>query len=211
MSSKQDKCRVRRVLHEAKQQTLHNAPRRLRHTVYNPYLKEYVTKRTKKKKYLQTVLASDPNVHDNIWFGDPLDVSSTKDMRLWFQNCNSLLHQGDAQEFQYDIANFMDNGVNYISISESCINHSKPGYTSRLLEAYQQVVPTGSATFSNTPSYPPTSCYQPGGVMSAFDGILRTRLLKEGKDHMGRWAWHEFGQNDRRMRIYTVYRVNDGN
>ena len=27
---------------------------------------------------------------------------------------------------------------------------------------------------------------------------------------MGRWTWHEFGQNERRLRVYTIYRVNDG-
>ena len=47
-------------------------------------------------------------------------------------------------------------------------------------------------------------------MAARFDGVLRTRLLKEGSDHMGRLVWQEFGQNDRILRIYTVYRVNDG-
>ena len=197
------------MLHEAKQQNLHQTLRRLRHTVLNPYLKEYVTKRIKKKQYLHTVLANDPNADDKGWFGDSIEKASCKHLRIWFQNSNGLIHKGDRREFQCDLANFVDNGVNYVSISETCFNHSKPGYTTRLVDAHQQVIPTGSIGFLNTPSYPTTSNYQPGGVASGYDAVLRTRFLKEGKDVMNRWLWHEFGQNNRRLRIYTVYRVND--
>ena len=52
--------------------------------------------------------------------------------------------------------------------------------------------------------------YQPGGVGAGFDGTLRTRFLREGRDDLGRWIWQEFGQSDRIIRIYTIYRVNDG-
>ena len=210
MSSKKDRCRVKRILQEAKQHTLHHEQRRLRHTVYNPYLKEYVTKRIKKRRYLQTVLANDPNVNDEVWYGDSMEKAPRKHLRIWFQNSNSLIHNGDTREFQYDVANIADNGVNYMSFSETCINHSKPGYPSRIVEAYKQIIPTGHISLNNTPSYPQSSCYQPGGVAAGYDALLRTRFLKEGKDYMGRWLWHEFGQNDRRLRVYTVYRVNDG-
>lgn len=54
------------------------------------------------------------------------------------------------------------------------------------------------------------SNYQPGGVGAGFDGTLRTRFFREGKDDLGRWVWQEFGQSDRVLRIYSVYRVNDG-
>ena len=63
-------------------------------------------------------------------------------------------------------------------------------------------------SFVNSPSYPKRSNYQPGGVASGFDGIMRTRFLREGRDPIGRWSWQEFGQNRMITRVYTFYRVN---
>lgn len=62
----------------------------------------------------------------------------------------------------------------------------------------------------NSPSYPKRSNYQPGGICAGFDGIMRTRYLRQGSDPLGRWTWHEFGQNNMISRIYTYYRVNSG-
>ena len=113
-------------------------------------------------------------------------------------------------EYHFDLAIIADHGVNYISFTETCVNSSKLGYHTKLVDAYNGVIPTGSIRFTNTPNYLPTSFYQPGGVAAGFDAVLSTRLLREGSDLIGGWVWQEFGQNDRILRIYTVYRVNDG-
>lgn len=63
----------------------------------------------------------------------------------------------------------------------------------------------------NFPSYPKRSMYQPGGIACAFDATIQMRFLREGLDNFGRWIWQEFGTQRMITRIYTIYRVCDGN
>ena len=72
MSNLQNECRGDAVLHEVNQEALHDGEQRRRNTVYNPYLKEYVSKRSKKYRYLQSVLATNPNKYDMEWYGDSM-------------------------------------------------------------------------------------------------------------------------------------------
>ena len=207
MSRTRRRCKAPKVLHEIEDKDLHSRRKQRRNLVYNPYLKEYVAKRTRKKRYLQTVLDGDPYRHDGKWVGDSGEQRSSGNMRLWFQKCNSQVKKGDVREFQYDIANMADAGVTYFGFSESCINTNKYGYANKICDAFKQVIPSGGFSINNTSDYPRNSTYQPGGVTAGFDSMLRMRYLGEGKDKLGRWVYHEFGQNERRIRIYTVYRV----
>ena len=209
MSRPKKQCKVRRVLREAKKSTLHQ-PQRHRNTFFNLYLQEYVTKRIRKRMHLQTVLSSAPNKYDNEWFGDSTDNVPKKSLRFWFQNTNGLVHKGDVRELQFDVANMADAGINYFAFTETCINSNKKGFHGKLLESFRQIIPTGGFLLHNSPDYPTQSNYQPGGVAVGFDGQMRMRFLREGRDSLGRWVWQEFGQSDKIVRIYTVYRVNDG-
>ena len=210
MSRRRNRCRAPKILNYGTEDTLHSRRKTKRNTVFNPYINEYVAKKTRKKKYLQTVLSSEPDRYDNVWFGDSIEDAPKKYLRFWFQNCNSLVKKGDVREFQMDIATMADSGINYFGFSETCVNHSKPGYSSKMCDAFNQIIPSGGFTMTNTKEYPPESNFQPGGVAAGFDDTLRMRYLSGGSDPMGRWVWHEFGQNERRLRVYTVYRVNDG-
>ena len=193
MSRSRKRCKAPKVLHELEDTNLHSRRKQRRNLVYNPYLKEYVAKRTRKKRYLQTVLDGDPDRHDDKWVGDSGLDRSSGNMRLWFQNCNSLVKKGDVREFQYDIANMADAGVNYFGFSESCININKYGYANKICEAFKQVIPSGGFSINNTSDYPRNSTYQPGGVAAGFDSMLRMRCLGEGKDKLGRWVYQREG------------------
>lgn len=103
-----------------------------------------------------------------------------------------------------------DQNINYISLTETCINVNEPGHSSQIKTAFTHVVPTGNICLHNTPNFPKTSNYQQGGVAACFDGLLRTKFIREGGDKYGRWIWHEFGDSDHITIIYTVYRVCDG-
>ena len=129
---------------------------------------------------------------------------------MWFQNCNGLVKKGDINEFQFDMANMADEGINYFSFSETCVNTSKFGFSSKISDAFKQVIPSGGFSLNNTSEYPRHTNYQPGGVAAGFDAMLRMKFLCEGRDDMGRWIWQEFGQNERILQIYTIYRVNNG-
>lgn len=174
------------MLREAKQSALYQ-PQRHRNTFFNPYLQEYVTKRIQKRMQLQTVLSAEPNKYDKEWFGDSLDAVPKKHLRLWFQNVNGLIHKGDTREFQFNIANMADAGVNCFAFTETCVNSNKSGFHGKLIDSFRQVISTGGTLFK-----------------------FRIRFLREGRDSLGRWVWQEFGQSNKILRIYTVYRVNDG-
>lgn len=87
--------------------------------------------------------------------------------------------------FQFEIATMADAGINYYSLTETCVNVNKPGYSKKLQDAFSEIIPTGHMSFVNAPSYPKRSNYQPGGVYCGFDGILRTRFPREGRDNLG--------------------------
>ena len=70
MSRSRKRCKAPKVLYEIEYTNLHSRRKQRRNLVYNPYLKEYVAKRTRKKRYLQTVLDGDPDRHDDKWAGD---------------------------------------------------------------------------------------------------------------------------------------------
>ena len=107
-------------------------------------------------------------------------------IRFWIQNTNSLLKKNDLREFQFDIANLVDDHINYIAVTETCINVNKPGLNSKINTAFTHVVPTGHISTHNTPHYPKHSHYQPVGIAACFDGLLRTKYLREGRDKYGR-------------------------
>ena len=75
MSPARNQCKAGSVLQEVEHMALHDTRGGKRNTVFNPYLNEYVTKRTKKHRYLQTVLATSPNKYDNEWIGDETVIS----------------------------------------------------------------------------------------------------------------------------------------
>ena len=60
----------------------------------------------------------------------------------------------------------------------------------------------------NTPNYPSSKGYQPGGVIGAVFGRLHQRYQKSGKDKYGRWVWFQFVGKNGTVRIYSFYRVN---
>ena len=153
---------------------------------------------------------NNPDKCDEHWIGYEMKDKKNGVVRMWFQNCNGLVHKNDVKEFEYDIAMLADHGINYMSFTESCINSNKPGFTRELQDVFSHVLPTGHIRFHNSSQYPKRSCYQPGGVSAGFDGVLRTRYLREGCDKYGRWIWQEFGRGNMITRAYTVYRVNAG-
>lgn len=151
------------------------------------------------------------HTHDDIWVGDYItSIQKSKSIRFWSQNVNGLIYKGNLQEFQLDMANVADQGVNYFAMSETCVNTNKQGYTQQIQEAFSQVLPNGHINIQNFPKFPSQSHYQPGGVAAGFDSMLRSNYIREGRDKYGRWVWQEFGDNNNITRVYTIYRVING-
>lgn len=162
----------------------------LRRSVYNPYKDEYVAKKKSQQKLLhQMRLQHGDGPHDSIWVGDTADQPKPGMIRFWIQNVNSLVQNNDYHTLQFELANLADKSINYFSLTETCINTNRPGCSQQIKNAFTQLLPNGQMKLANTPKYPTTTFYQPGGFAGGLDGSLRTRYLREGADECGRWAW----------------------
>ena len=192
---------------EEKREIVHN-----RHVRHNPYTDEYVSRVTRrKKKYTQLRLQNGEQVYDDKWVGDEMDEKGLKKhTRFWLQNVHGLVQSNNLHDFQFDFASLADRNINYFTFTETCVNTSKPGYSSSIKQAFAQIITNGQLNMANTPGFHMNTNYQPGGVASGFDGTLRTRYLRSGRDNIGRWTWDEFGDNNITTRIYNVYRVING-
>ena len=194
------------TLHENKEVVQHN---RVRH---NPYTDEYVQRKQKmRNKYVQLRLHNGEQKHDDQWVGDIMENKGMKKhVRFWMQNVHGLVQSNNIHDFQFDIATLADRNINYMTFTETCVNTSKPGYSTLIKQAYAQIVTNGQLNITNTPDFHKKTNYQPGGIASGFDGTLRSKYLRSGRDKMGRWTWDEFGDNNVTSRIYNVYRVING-
>lgn len=89
-------------------------------------------KKCKQKIKLQSTLNENSDVYDDQWVGDSLTSNNDDYIRIWYQNCNGLIHKNDIRGFQFEIAAMADEGVNYFSFSETCLNTNKPGYSKKI-------------------------------------------------------------------------------
>ena len=62
-------------------------------------------------------------------------------------------------------------------------------------------------TLTNSPGFPSSTSFQPGGVMSGFTSNLNTRFISSMPDPLGRWICHRFRGKERDSCIYSIYRV----
>ena len=137
------------TLHESKEVVQHN---RVRH---NPYTDEYVQRKQKmRNKYVQLRLHNGEQKHDDQWVGDIMENKGMKKhVRFWMQNVHGLVQSNNIHDFQFDIATLADRNINYMTFTETCVNTSKPGYSTLIKQAYAQIVTNGQLNITNTPDF----------------------------------------------------------
>ena len=146
---------------------------------------------------------------DNDWIGDEMPSFPDRNhTRFWLQNCNGLVTANDINQFIYQMQQYLDHDINYISLTETRINSSHIQTSYQIEHGYTQLVKHGRMDMTNTPGFNTKSAYQPGGVAAAFHGRLADRFSKTIRDKAGRWIIHEFIGKERPLRVYTLYRVN---
>ena len=70
------------------------------------------------------------------------------------------------------------------------------------------LMPGGFFHANNTKALMNSEEYQPGGVAAGFFGKLSNKFSKTTYDKYGRWISHQFNGNTKKLKIYTLYRVN---
>ena len=182
--------------------------------IYNPYKKIYVkrmpSKRKTTKQELQILLKENEDDQDHVWVGDKMpETNENGTIRLWLQNWNGA-EKWNEHKIMYQLSTLVDNNIHYFSIIESRINQYHKETCDKWRRSKERIMPNGEILISSVPGVPPTTPGQPGGLLSGYNGPLKTKYSTCKRDKMGRWHYHEFFGKERNLRIYTLYRVNPG-
>jgi len=187
--------------------------RKDRKTIWNPYKGVYqarqpARKTSKEKLYTQMKLCAEENTQDILWIGDEMTEKCEDGVfRIWLQNWNGF-EKVNKDSIMFDLANIIDNNIHYYSIPESTVNPYHVETMAKIKEAQQRIIPDGEMLITNTPGFPNESGYQPGGIISGYQDLLTTRYDQRGQDQLGRWHYHQFYGKTKKLRIYSLYRVN---
>ena len=177
-----------------------------RKTIYNPYKKKFQPVQKSNKKLLQTRLPFFPSTQST-WEGDNMNKSVNENfIRFWHQNCNGI-KINDTSNIQHNFTQIHENNIHYFSFSETNFNVSSPTAQAQIHKCFNERFKAGRITNTNTPGFPRSTSFQPGGVTSGFGVHLQTRYMSVEKDDLGRWHCHNFRGKERDLKIYTVYRV----
>ena len=185
-----------------------------RRTIYNPYKKRYVlrkpTQRITKKEELQLLLRENEDERDVVWIGDEMPVEKEEGtIRIWMQNCNGIEKYG-SDKMMYNLSTIIDNNVDYFAMIETRLNQFNKLACKKWDMAQQRIIPNGEIMITSTPGFPIENPTQPGGILSGYRGHFRTRYHTSKRDTLGRWHYHQFFGKERDLRIYSLYRVNNG-
>ena len=183
--------------------------------IYDPYKKKIVQKRNSKQKYgknnQQQLLNFRPKKEDKEWYGDKLIHKPNKNTtRFMLLNCNGISRSQDTNWFKSQITRIINRDVHYMALVEANIIPHNSQLKQRLLSAFSEIVPDGIFTLTNTKIAGTKHEFQPGGVASGFFGKLRNRYTRTTVDKMGRWICHHFEGKTKKLRVYSMYRVNAG-
>ena len=93
---------------------------------------------------------------------------------------------------------------------ESLLNQYNKKANDKWKKAAQQIMSQGEILITSSPGFPTEEANQPGGIISGFNGPLRSRNKKSCRDPMGRWHYDQFFGKTRNLRIYTLYCIKPG-
>ena len=177
-----------------------------RKTIYNPYKKRFQPIQQKKRQNLPAKLPYFPSTQ-SYWIGDTMTRNPSKGhLRFWVQNCNGLkVH--DESNLNHTFTQLHEHGVGFFSFTETNVNVSNPNAVSKINRIFRSRFKSGRMTLTNTPKFPRSTAFQPGGTFSGFTSDLNTRFISSTKDKFGRWHCQTLRGKDRDICIYTIYRV----
>lgn len=148
---------------------------------------------------------STTSASDNEWIGDSLTSVPDRDhTRFGLQNCNGIVTANDINQFVFQMQRYLNNNIDYISLTETRINPSHMNTVYQIEHGYTQLVKHGRIDITNTPGFKHTSAYQPGGVAATFHDRLADRFSKVIRDKAGRWIIHEFVGKERQSRHFFL-------
>lgn len=186
---------------------------KMSNNLYNPYSKS----RLKSKNHptnQSTILPVQTHIDENWnsdyqWIGDQICDLETYAARFWVQNTNGIDISSNFSKFMETIDYMGRYHVQFLTIPETKLNPLNHYIRDNLDSAYQWIYPEGHYNLSNTP-IDPAEIRQYGGVYSSTQGSLSQRFAGSGQDKIGRFNWMDFYGKKAYLRVYSIYRVNNG-
>ena len=187
----------------------------LKAMMYNPYKRKLQLRKKQNQpikkccRNIQLKLSSPSQKNDNKWFGSNLvGPPKRSDTRFLLLNINGIKRNQDKNHFRSQLTSILEKHVHYFSLTEINMNCLNKTLKNNTIQTFEQILPNGAISMTNTPIMNPKVEYQPGGVAAGFFGMLNNRYINVKFDKYGRWLFHEFSGQSAKVRIYTLYRVN---
>jgi len=159
---------------------------------------------------IQTKIVKE-NVTDNVWVGHRLRALKPSCARLWIQNVFGLDISNNFNPYLEHLDFIKRYNIQFLALTESHLNHQNR-YVKENIEASHSIIyPEGHVLLSNTPTDDFEDTRRSGGILSSTQGKLSNRFAGGGCDKGGRYTWMDFFGKDLYLRVYTVYRVCNGN
>ena len=139
--------------------------------------------------------------------GDVMNGNPSKGhLRFWVQNCNGLKPK-DNSNLNNLFTQIHEYNMHYFAFTETNVNVSNPQVVSQIHRNLKCRFRSGRMSLTNTPGFPNSTQFQPGGVYGGFTTTLNSRFISSEQDKLGRWICHTFRGKERDIRVYTIYRV----
>ena len=172
----------------------------------NPYKRRFQPRIRRKRTVIPAKLPYFPRVQSS-WVGDKMNANPSRGhLKFWLQNCNGIKIRDDSNT-NHTFTQMHEYNVDYFSYTEHNVNISNPFAVSKLHRIFKTRYKSGRMTMTNTPEFPTSATFKPGGVFSGFDSSLDSRFISSEQDPLGRWHCHTFRGKTKDIKIYTVYRV----
>ena len=180
--------------------------------LFNPYSKSRLQSKNHPEK--QSTLTTQTHVDTNWttdyqWIGDRICELETYAARFWVQNTNGIDISSNFYTFMEALDYMGRYHVQFLTIPETKLNPMNHYIRDNMDSAYQWIFPEGHSKLSNT-KLDPKEIRQYGGIYSSTQGSLSQRFAGSGSDRFGRYHWMDFYGKHSYLRVYSVYRVNNG-
>jgi hypothetical protein len=148
---------------------------------------------------------------DSIWIGSrPPHPKEDNTFRIYYSNINGLGSTTYSSAIREIAANQQTRQVDYLGVTEHCININQPKTKSTILQALKSDHLGCFSLQMDSGKMMTTSPYLPGGTAAIIlgDPVGRIEPTAKDGDPMGRWSYITLRRSSQPpLIIYTVYQV----
>ena len=129
-------------------------------------------------------------------------------IRIYGQNVNGVSSYEDYSEWQLILETLHKQQVDIACLTEVNLDVTKPEVRYNLTEKAKRLDRSSNLIMAGSNTTTHDCVAKRGGLLTWTRGNWSGRIIKKGKDSIGRWTYITMaGKNNRKITIYTIYRV----